>query len=134
MNGGESSIGSRGSTGSTETPSLLGERGFRVLLETPEGPRSLDCGADENILDAAEACGIRLPAICRQGRCLTCAARRLEGAVEHDHPDLYFPEDEVAGFVLLCRARPRSAVRILTHQEREMRAHRVELKLPAPYA
>lgn len=110
------------------------ERSFPVVLETPEGLRSFDCGSEEHILDAASANGIELPVICRQGRCLTCAGRLLEGAVEHDHPDSYFPEDEAAGFILLCRAMPRSAVRVLTHQEWEMREHRLALGLPAPYA
>jgi ferredoxin len=110
------------------------ERSFRVVLETPEGHRSIDCGASEYILNAAAAHGIDLPVICRQGRCLTCAARLLEGIVEHDHPDSYFPEDQAAGFILLCRAMPRSELRILSHQEWEMRAHRLAHKLPAPYA
>jgi ferredoxin len=110
------------------------ERSYRVVLETPEGPRSIDCDADEYILNAAAAQGIDLPVICRQGRCLTCAARLIEGRVEHDHPDSYFPEDEAAGFVLLCRAMPRSEVHMLTHQEWEMRAHRLAHGLPAPYA
>jgi ferredoxin len=110
------------------------ERSYRVVLETPDGIRSFDCDADEYILKAAASEGIDLPVICHQGRCLTCAGRLLEGAVEHDHPDSYFAEDEAMGFVLLCRAMPRSEVRILTHQEWEMRAHRLAHGLPAPYA
>jgi len=110
------------------------ERSFRVFLETPEGHRSIDCGASEYILDAAGENGISLPFICRQGRCVTCAGRLLEGKVEHDHPDLYFAEDEAASFILLCRAMPRSEVRILTNQEWEMRANRLAHHLPAPYA
>jgi len=110
------------------------ERSYRVVLETPDGIRSFDCESDEHILDVAEMNGISLPFICRQGKCVTCAGRLLEGAVEHDHPDSYFAEDEAAGFVLLCRAMPRSEVRILTHQEWEMRAHRLAHGLPAPYA
>lgn len=110
------------------------ERSFEVVLETPDGRRSFDCPDDEYILNAASANGIELPVICRQGRCLTCAGRLIEGAVEHDHPDAYFEADEEAGFVLLCRAMLRSPVRIITHQEWEMRAHRLAHNLPAPYA
>ena len=110
------------------------ERSYLVVLETPDGIHSFDCDADEYILNAAASEGIDLPVICRQGRCLTCAGRLLEGAVEQDHPDSYFAEDEAVGFVLLCRAMPRSEVRILTHQEWEMRAHRLAHGLPAPYA
>ncbi|WP_263365738.1 2Fe-2S iron-sulfur cluster-binding protein [Edaphobacter bradus] len=110
------------------------ERSFRVVLEMPEERRSIDCGASEYILNAAADHGINLPVICRQGRCLTCAARLLEGIVEHDHPDSYFAEDQTAGFILTCLAMPRRELRILTHQEWEMRAHRLAHNLPAPYA
>jgi ferredoxin len=113
---------------------MMEKRSFRVVLETPDGLRSFDCGEQEHIWDAAAACGIVLPAICHQGRCLTCAGRLLDGNVEHDHPDAYFPQDEAAGFILLCRAMPRSDVRIETNQQWEMRAHRVACDLPAPYA
>jgi ferredoxin len=110
------------------------ERSFRVVLETPEGSRSFDCSEDEYIWDASVANGIVLPAICHQGRCLTCAGRLLEGTVEHDRADAYFAEDKTAGYILLCRAIARSDVRILTHQEWQMREHRLAEGLPAPYA
>ena len=75
-----------------------------------------------------------MPAICQQVRCLTCEVRVLDGDVEHDHPDEYFAEDAVEGYVLLCCALPRSAVRIRTHAEWEMRQFRLAKGLPAPYA
>jgi ferredoxin len=109
-------------------------RSFRVELETPEGFRHFDCDEDEHIWDAAAANKIFLPAICHQGRCLTCAGRLLDGNVEHDHPDAYFPEDKAEGFILLCLAMPQTEVRIRTHQEWEMRNHRLAKGLPAPYA
>jgi ferredoxin len=106
---------------------------LRVVLETPEGVRSLECDADDHIWDAAARAGVRLPAICHQGRCLTCAGKLLEGRVDQSDSDSWFAEDHAAGFVLLCTAKPRSDVRILTHQQDEMRLHRVSLGLPAPY-
>jgi ferredoxin len=112
---------------------MTNERSFRVVLETPEGLRSIDCGEEEHIWDAAAANGIALPAICHQGRCLTCAGRLLEGSVKHDHPDAYFAEDQVEDYILLCRAMPRSDLRVLTHQEWQMREHRAAHGLPAPY-
>jgi ferredoxin len=83
---------------------MTGRQVHQVTLETPEGLRSFDCGEEEHIWDTAAAYGIALPAICHHGRCLTCAGRLLEGTVEHDHPDAYFAEDEVEGYVLLCHA------------------------------
>ena len=110
------------------------KRSFRVVLETPQGLRSFDCGEDEYVWDAAARNGIQLPAICHQGRCLTCAGKLLEGVVDQSDAAAYFPEDREAKFVLLCRAKPRSDLRILTHQQWAMRAHRVAHKLPAPYS
>lgn len=109
-------------------------RVFCVELETPLGIRRLECAEDEHIWDAAAVNGIDLPAICHQGRCLSCAGRLLEGSIVHDEADVYLPEDEAAGFILLCRAMPRSDVRIRTHEEWEMREHRIAKGLPAPYA
>jgi len=106
---------------------------FRVTLETPDGTVPIDCGADEYVWNAASTNGIALPAICHQGQCLTCAARLLAGDVDQSDAMQYFPEDRTAGFVLLCRARPLSDLRILTHQQWEMRRHRREHGLPAPY-
>jgi ferredoxin len=108
---------------------------YRVRLLTPEGERALWVRGDQHIWDAAAEAGIELPAICHQGRCLTCAGK-LEGPGEVDQSDsnAYFPQDREAGYVLLCTGCPRSDLRIRTHQADEMRRRRRELKLPAPYA
>jgi ferredoxin len=117
-----------------QAPSEVAKRSFRVVLETPQGLRSFDCGEREYVWDAAARNGILLPAICHQGRCLTCAGKLLEGVVDESDAAAYFPEDRAAKFVLLCRGKPRSDLRILTHQQWAMRAHRVAHKLPAPYS
>ena len=105
-----------------------------TTLETPEGLHTFDCGAAEYIWNAAARHGIVLPSICRQGRCLTCAGKLLAGEVDQSDADLYFPEDRAAGFVLLCRAKPLTDLRIRTHAAHEMREFRLAHGLPAPYA
>jgi ferredoxin len=107
---------------------------FQVALETPEGLRTIECAGDEYVLDAAARVGVPLPWICHQGRCLTCAGKLISGKVDQADAETYFPEDEAEGFVLLCRAKPLSELRIRTHQASEMRAHRIAHGLPAPYA
>ena len=108
---------------------------FDVRLLLPHEDRSIRVGRDEHIWDAAFGAGINLPALCHQGRCLTCAGR-LENGGEVDQSDSvsYFPEDRDAGFVLLCTAKPLTSLRIRTHQANEMREHRRQKKLPAPYS
>lgn len=105
-----------------------------VALETPEGERRFGCGEDELVWDAAARNGIVLPAICHQGRCLTCAGRLLSGEVDQSAAASYFPQDREAGYVLLCTAVPRGPVRIRTHQQEAMREHRLGSGLPAPYS
>lgn len=115
---------------------------FTVVLLLPNGEtRSMEVRSDEHIWDAAFAAGIVLPALCHQGRCLTCAGRlkgngEAENYGEVDQSDSvsYYPQDREAGFVLLCTAKPRSPLRILTHQQNEMREHRIRRGLPAPYS
>ncbi|MGH7120676.1 MAG: 2Fe-2S iron-sulfur cluster-binding protein, partial [Acetobacteraceae bacterium] len=69
---------------------------FEVVLETPEGVRIIACVASEYVWDAAARGGVRLPAICHQGRCLTCAATLLAGAVDQSDAAAYFAEDKQA--------------------------------------
>jgi len=111
------------------------DKKFDVTLVLPTGERTIQVGSNEHIWDAAAAAGIKLPALCHQGRCLTCAGRLLDGGeVDQSDSVSYFSEDREAGFVLLCTGKPRSALRILTKQQREMREHRRRIKLPAPYS
>ena len=113
---------------------------FEVRLLLPDAhssiqEKSIQVSPDQHIWDAAFAAGITLPALCHQGRCLTCAGR-LEGPGEVDQSDSvsYYPEDREAGFVLLCTGKPKTSLRIRTHQAHEMREHRRQKKLPAPYS
>lgn len=108
---------------------------YRVTLLTPQGERGLWVREDQHIWDAAAEAGIELPAICHQGRCLTCAGKLdIPGEVDQSDSSAYFPQDRAAGFVLLCTGKPRSDLRIITHQADAMRKHRRELNLPAPYS
>jgi CDP-4-dehydro-6-deoxyglucose reductase, E3 len=73
--------------------------------------------AGENVLGAALAAGIPLPHSCRAGRCASCKARLLSGQISY--PDDKLPPGIVAseaarGEVLLCQARPRSDLQVVT--------------------
>ena len=111
-------------------------KGFRVELLMPNGEtRSIRVSPQEHLWDAAFNTGIRLPALCHQGYCLTCAGR-LEDGGEVDQSDslAYYSEDREAGFVLLCTGKPLSSLRIRTHQAKQMRELRKAKNLPAPYS
>ena len=107
----------------------------KLLLPDKSEERTIHVGREEHIWDAALAAGIVLPALCHQGYCLTCAAR-IEGGGAVDQSDslAYFPEDREAGFILPCTGKPRSALKLRTHQQRQMREFRKQKRLLAPYS
>lgn len=108
-------------------------REFTVELELPDGSvRVVRCGAEEYVLDAARRAGLSLPAVCEQGWDIACAARVVSGTLDHSEARRYYGEDEQAGFALICIAKPRSNLRLRTHQSAAMRAHRDAHGLPAP--
>jgi ferredoxin len=89
-------------------------------------------GEDEHILAAARRAGLVLPSLCEQGWDLACAVRVLEGEFDNGDARRYYPEDARAGFALICTAKPRSDLRLRTHQTDAMRASRDRHGLPAP--
>jgi ferredoxin len=107
----------------------------RIELLTPSGEPIMLVDPDAHIWDAAAAEGISLPALCHQGRCLTCAGQlEGDGTFDQSDSDAYFPADRDAGFILLCTAKARSNLRIRTHRQHEMRRYRLSRGLPAPYS
>jgi ferredoxin len=112
----------------------LGRTTHTVTFILPdESLACLEVGEDEFILNAAYRAGLDLPSMCRQGWCITCTGR-VEGEGEWDQSASrrYFPQDRQAGFILLCTARPRSNLRIRTHQRAALRDHRIAHRLPTP--
>jgi ferredoxin len=77
---------------------------YNITLIGNSQPASITIkvGSDEYILESAEDQGIKLPASCYAGKCITCVSRLLEGD---------------SGFILTCKSYPRSDCVILTHQE-----------------
>lgn len=109
-------------------------RTFTVELELPGGEcRQLRVGEDEAILAAAYRAGVDVPSMCLQGWCLTCAARAQGGGRwDQSESRRYFEEDRRAGFLLPCTGKPRSDLKLKTHQRTAMRDHRIACGLPAP--
>jgi ferredoxin len=107
---------------------------YTVELILPDGKRHrLKVGANERILEVAYREEIDLPSMCLMGWCTTCAGRLVgEGKVDQSDSRRYFPQDAEAGFVLLCTAKPRSDLRIRTHQRVALRDHRIACGLPTP--
>ena len=73
---------------------------------------TVDCGADQYVLDAAYAAGLRPPASCTQGMCGTCKTTKLSGEVDMRHNGGIRPREIAANKVLICCSKPLSDLRI----------------------
>jgi ferredoxin len=77
---------------------------------------TVDVAEDETILAAARSAGVWLQADCQQGWCTTCAARLIDGDVDHPNARRYYDEDREAGYVLACTSKPRADSTLLVDQ------------------
>jgi ferredoxin len=106
---------------------------FTVQIGLPDGTlRSVEVGVEDVLLDAARRAGLDLPSMCEQGWCISCAARIVSGEVDQSDSLRYYEQDREARFALLCTAKARSDLRMVSHQSAQLRRHRDVLKLPAP--
>lgn len=101
---------------------------YTVTLHQSEQTLVFQTPADEYLLYAMIDQGIKSPYICEQGWCLACAARLVSGEVDCSDALTHYPEDDAAGFVLLCSARARSDLVLeqhVTKTRREMTNMRI---------
>jgi phenol/toluene 2-monooxygenase (NADH) P5/A5 len=85
-------------------------KSFTITIEPLD--RTVECGADQAILDACLRAGVWLPHACTHGTCGTCKLQVLDGDVEHnDASDFALMEFERnEGKTLVCVATPTSDV------------------------
>jgi len=103
---------------------------FQITVQ-PSG-RTFTATADETLLAAGIRQGIGLPYGCKDGACGSCKCRKLDGQVVHgEHQSKALSADEeAAGFVLTCCARPQSDVVLESRQVTDANAFAVK-KMPA---
>ena len=74
-------------------------------------------GADQSIIEAAEAAGLELPYSCRGGMCCTCRARLVEGKVAMEVNYSLERWELEAGYVLTCQSRPTTPKVVLDYDQ-----------------
>jgi len=89
-----------------------------ALTVEPMGAR-IPVQADQTLLAAALAHGIKLPSSCRNGTCRACMCRLVSGQVTYriDWPGLSL-EEKREGFILPCVAYPVADVTLHAPQAR----------------
>ncbi|MBS0293558.1 MAG: CDP-6-deoxy-delta-3,4-glucoseen reductase [Proteobacteria bacterium] len=105
------------------------ENAFQISVQ-PSG-RAFEAQAGESILTAAIRSGVGLPYGCKDGACGSCKCKKLSGSVvhgEHQHKALSVEEEE-AGYVLTCCARPLTDVVLESRQVTDESAYPIR-KLP----
>ncbi len=98
-------------TGTSE-PGRPPSTALRYDVEFARSGRTISCGADEFVLDAALAAGMRPPSSCTQGMCGTCKTTMLAGEVSMEHQGGIRPKEIAQHKILLCCSRPLSDLRI----------------------
>lgn len=82
---------------------------------------TLSVPEDKQILRAAYGAGMdTLPSACNSGVCTTCAALVVSGEVDHGDAMGLSPELRAKGYVLLCVAKPKSDLKIISEKEDEV--------------
>jgi len=96
----------------------------------PSG-RQFSVQSDETILAAGIRQGIGLPYGCKDGACGSCKCKMQSGVVTHGphQSKALSPEEEIAGFVLTCCAKPQTDVVLESRQVAEAGAIPIK-KLP----
>ena len=72
--------------------------------------KTLEVRADQTVLSAARAGGIRLPTSCGNGVCGTCKSKLVSGQVDMKHEGGIRQREVDAGFFLPCCSKPLSAL------------------------
>ncbi|MEN9520351.1 MAG: hypothetical protein RLZZ381_2939 [Cyanobacteriota bacterium] len=85
--------------------------GRRYIVEVPE---------DRYILETAEQQNAKLPFLCRNGACTSCAVKVIAGELAQPEAMGLSPKLKDRGYALLCVSYPRSDLEVETQAEDEV--------------
>lgn len=80
-----------------------------ITIELYGEKHTLDCEADETILDSALRHNVDAPYACMSGTCNSCQAHIITGSVDMENADALTDDEIASGEILTCCAKPASA-------------------------
>jgi ferredoxin len=83
----------------------------QYIVEVPE---------DRYILQTAEQQDVKLPFLCRNGACTSCAVKIISGELYQPEAMGLSPKLKEQGYALLCVSYPRSDLEVETQEEDEV--------------
>jgi ferredoxin len=83
----------------------------QYIVEVPE---------DQYILHTAEQQDAKLPFLCRNGACTSCAVKIISGELDQPEAMGLSPKLKEQGYALLCVSYPRSDLEVETQEEDEV--------------
>ena len=89
-------------------PSLHTTNESSYTVELTKSGATIDCAADQFVLNAAHNAGFRLPSACSKGLCGTCKSRLISGQVDMKHNGGIRPREIEQGLFLPCCSKPLS--------------------------
>jgi ferredoxin-NADP reductase len=94
------------SGGDAPAPTASAETGFKV--EFTKSGKTIECGPETFVLDAARQAGLKLPSSCTKGLCGTCKCKLVSGKVDMKHAGGIRQREIDQGMVLICCSKPLS--------------------------
>lgn len=85
---------------------VINNKAFSVELS--KSGATIDCAADQFVLNAAHNAGFRLPSACSKGLCGTCKSKLISGIVDMKHNGGIRPREIEQGLFLPCCSKPLS--------------------------
>jgi ferredoxin len=80
----------------------------QFTVEFTDSGRTIACDADQFVLSAALAAGLKLPFVCRRGICGTCKSRLISGTYDMKQNGGIRPREIESGLFLPCCSKPLS--------------------------
>lgn len=81
---------------------------------------TVDVAEDQYILETAEQQAVKLPFLCRNGACTSCAVKIISGELDQPEAMGLSPKLKNKGYALLCVSYPRSDLEVETQDEDEV--------------